>query len=191
MKILQIHNSYNYYGGEDSVVDEEKNLLEKNGHEVIQLFRDNKKELITLKDKFEALKNLSYSEYSIKLLSQKLLEIGNPDIVHIHNTFPLWTYSIFKFLHEKQIPIIMTLHNYRLVWDTLKLFDKNYLNYGCFKNSQIKTFLISKIINKNKKLLNNVNKFITLTEFTRGQFIRAGISKERLAVKPNFLPKKK
>ena len=45
MNILQIHNSYNYYGGEDAVVDEEARLLRKKGHNVTQLFRDNKKEL--------------------------------------------------------------------------------------------------------------------------------------------------
>ena len=44
MKILQIHNKYLYYGGEDSVVKEEATLLKEKGHQVTQLFRDNKKE---------------------------------------------------------------------------------------------------------------------------------------------------
>jgi glycosyltransferase involved in cell wall biosynthesis len=190
LKILQIHNSYIYYGGEDSVVNEEAKILKKNGHEVILLLRDNKKELLTLKDKFKTLLNLSYSKDSLKILDQKLLEIGKPDIVHVHNTFPLWSYSIFELLNEKNIPVIMTLHNYRLIWDTLGVWDNNYLNYGCYKNSKIKTLFISRLLNRKKNLLNKIDKFITLTEFTKQKFIEANVPVDKLIIKPNFLSKK-
>ncbi len=192
MKILQIHNKYIYNGGEDTVVEEEAKLLRKNGHNVIQLFKDNK-EITSIKDKISTLYNLSYSKYSIEYLEKKLSEIEKPDIAHVHNTFPLWTYSIFELLNEKKIPVVMTLHNYRLVWDSLSLFDNNYLNYGCLKNSKIITFFISKIINKNKKkiLLKNVDKFITLTEFTKQKFIEANIPEDKLVIKPNFLSENK
>ena len=190
MKILQIHNSYIYYGGEDSVVNEEAKILKKNGHEVTLLLRDNKKELLTLKDKFKTLLNLSYSKDSLKILDQKLLEIGKPDIVHVHNTFPLWSYSIFELLNEKNIPVIMTLHNYRLIWDTLGVWDNNYLNYGCYKNSKIKTLFISRLLNRKKNLLNKIDKFITLTEFTKQKFIEANVPVDKLIIKPNFLSKK-
>ena len=190
MKILQIHNSYIYYGGEDSVVNEEAKILKKNGHEVTLLLRDNKKELLTLKDKFKTLLNLSYSKDSLKILDQKLLEIGKPDIVHVHNIFPLWSYSIFELLNEKNIPVIMTLHNYRLIWDTLGVWDNNYLNYGCYKNSKIKTLFISRLLNRKKNLLNKIDKFITLTEFTKQKFIEANVPADKLIIKPNFLSKK-
>ena len=190
MKILQIHNSYIYYGGEDSVVNEEAKILKKNGHEVTLLLRDNKKELLTLKDKFKTLLNLSYSKDSLKILDQKLLEIGKPDIVHVHNIFPLWSYSIFELLNKKNIPVIMTLHNYRLIWDTLGVWDNNYLNYGCYKNSKIKTLFISRLLNRKKNLLNKIDKFITLTEFTKQKFIEANVPADKLIIKPNFLSKK-
>jgi glycosyltransferase involved in cell wall biosynthesis len=191
MKVLQIHNKYVYYGGEDTVVDEEANLLNKNNHKVTQVFRDNKKELISFKDKFKAALNLSYSKDSIRILEKKLSEIKKPDIAHIHNIFPLWTNSIFQILNEKKIPIIMTLHNYRLVWESLRLFKDNYIDYGCYKNSKIKTFLISKMINRKKKLLKNVDKFIALTEFAQQEYIKSGINSNRLVIKPNFLSQKK
>ena len=190
MKILQIHNSYIYYGGEDSVVNEEAKILKKNGHEVTLLLRDNKKELLTLKDKFKTLLNLSYSKDSLKILDQKLLEIGKPDIVHVHNIFPLWSYSIFELLNKKNIPVIMTLHNYRLIWDTLGVWDNNYLNYGCYKNSKIKTLFISRLLKRKKNLLNKIDKFITLTEFTKQKFIEANVPADKLIIKPNFLSKK-
>ena len=54
MKVFQLHNKYKFFGGEDSVVDEEAKLLRLNNHEVVQLIRDNSKELSSLKNKFYA-----------------------------------------------------------------------------------------------------------------------------------------
>lgn len=187
MKIIQIHNKYRYFGGEDSVVDEEAKLLRSNDHEVNQLIRDNSKELISFQDKLSAFKNISYSQNSIEILNKEILEQGIPDIVHVHNIFPLWSNSVFDFFYKKKIPIIMTLHNYRLIWEKLSLFNKDRERYGYFKDSYIGSFVISKFINKRKDLLKNVSKFITHTEFTKQEFSRYVIPKDKLVIKPNFL----
>jgi len=187
MKIIQIHNKYRYFGGEDSVVDEEAKLLSSNNHEVNQLIRDNSEELISFQDKFNAFKNISYSYKSVEMLNKELLKFGNPDIVHVHNTFPLWTYSVFDFFKKKNVPIIMTLHNYRLIWENLGLFNKDREKYGYFKDSNIGSFIISKFINKRKDLLKNVSKFITHTEFTKYEFSKQVIPENNLVIKPNFL----
>jgi len=187
MKIFQLHNKYRYFGGEDSVVDEEAKLLRSNDHEVNQLIRDNSKELISFQDKLSAFKNISYSQNSIEILNKEILEQGIPDIVHVHNIFPLWSNSVFDFFYKKKIQIIMTLHNYRLIWEKLSLFNKDRERYGYFKDSYIGSFVISKFINKRKDLLKNVSKFITHTEFTKQEFSRYVIPKDKLVIKPNFL----
>ena len=187
MKIIQIHNKYRYFGGEDTVVDEEAKLLRSNNHEVNQLIRDNSEELISFQDKFDAFKNISYSYKSFEMLNKELLKFGNPDIVHVHNTFPLWTYSVFDFFKKKNVSIIITLHNYRLIWEKLGLFNKDREKYGYFKDSNIGSFIISKFINKQKDLLKNVSKFITHTEFTKQEFSRYGIPEDKLVIKSNFL----
>jgi glycosyltransferase involved in cell wall biosynthesis len=187
MKILQIHNKYRYFGGEDSVVDEEAKLLRSHNHEVNQLIRENSIELISFQDKLSAFKNISYSHKSFEILNKELLKFGNPDIVHVHNTFPLWTYSVFDFFNKKNVPIIMTLHNYRLIWENLGLFNKDREKYGYFKDSNIGSYIISKFINKRKDLLKNVSKFITHTEFTKQEFSRYLIHENKLVIKPNFL----
>ena len=187
MKIFQLHNKYRYFGGEDSVVDEEAKLLRSNDHEVNQLIRDNSKELISFQDKLSTFKNISYSQNSIEILNKEILEQGIPDIVHVHNIFPLWSNSVFDFFYKKKIPIIMTLHNYRLIWEKLSLFNKDRERYGYFKDSYIGSFVISKFINKRKDLLKNVSKFITHTEFTKQEFSRYVIPKDKLVIKPNFL----
>ena len=187
MKIIQIHNKYKYFGGEDSVVEEEAKLLKLYNNEVFQLIRDNSKELLGFKDKFKAFKNLSYSKESIEILNREILRFGTPDIVHVHNIFPLWTYSVFDFFKKRKIPIIMTLHNYRLIWEKLGLFHKNRKKYGYFKDSNIGSFIISKLINRRKDLLKNVSKFITHTEFTKQEFGTSVLPIDKLIIKPNFL----
>lgn len=189
MKILQIHNKYIYSGGEDSVVEEEAKLLISKGHEVMQLLRDNS-EIKSLSEKIKTLVDLPYSNNSKQILIDKLKKIEKPDIAHIHNLFPLWTYSILEVLKEKKIPVIMTLHNYRLIWSKIGLFDNEAKNFGYFKDSRLKTFLISRWLDKNKRLLDNVNKFIVLTDFIKEKFENLGIDKSKLIVKPNFIKKK-
>ena len=189
MKILQIHNKYIYSGGEDSVVEEEAKLLISKGHEVMQLLRDNS-EIKSLSEKIKTFVDLPYSNNSKQILIDKLKKIEKPDIAHIHNLFPLWTYSILEVLKEKKIPVIMTLHNYRLIWSKIGLFDNDAKNFGYFKDSRLKTFLISRWLDKNKRLLDNVNKFIVLTDFIKEKFENLGIDKSKLIVKPNFIKKK-
>jgi glycosyltransferase involved in cell wall biosynthesis len=187
MKIFQIHNKYRYFGGEDSVVDEEAKLLKSNGHDVVQLIRDNSEELSLFENKLDAFKNISYSKKTLVILEQETKRFGIPDIVHVHNIFPLWTYSVFDFFKKKNVPIVMTLHNYRLIWEKLGLFNKDREKYGYFKDSNIGSFIISKLINKKKDLLKNVSKFITHTEFTKQEFSRYVIPENKLVIKPNFL----
>ena len=124
-------------------------------------------------------------------MEQETKRFGIPDIFHVHNIFPLWTYSVFDFFKKRKIPIIMTLHNYRLIWEKLGLFHKNRKKYGYFKESNIGSFIISKLINRRKDLLKNVSKFITHTEFTKQEFGTSVLPIDKLIIKPNFLNFKK
>jgi len=188
MRICQIHNEYLYKGGEENVVEAEKKLLEKNGHNVFQIVRKNYEEIRSIKDKFETLNNLAYSKKSLKILDNYFLQNPLPDIVHIHNIFPLWTYSIFEYFKLKKIPMVMTLHNFRLLWENVGLFNnKDNKKYGLFKNSLMKTFILQKIINRQKELLFNVDKFIALNEFAKKQFISVGLPSHKIEIKQNFL----
>ncbi len=191
MKIYQIHNKYKYTGGEETVVEEEAKLLISNNHEVIKVIKDNAKELKLFRDKFFALKNISYSKKNLEILDKEIIKHGMPDIVHVHNIFPLWTYSVFDFFNKKKIPIIMTLHNYRLIWEKLGFFQNNREKYGYFQDSNFKSFLVSKLINKRKDLLEKVTKFITLTEFAKKEFSSKGLPENKLIIKPNFLNSKR
>ena len=187
MKILQVHNEYIYRGGEETVLVAEKELLTRNGHTVNQIIRSNKIEIKKIFDIFRTLNQIAYSKKSLNILEKKIDQTDLPDIVHIHNIFPLWTYSIIDYFNKKNIPIVMTLHNYRLIWDTINYFDKDFSKFGLFKNSRILTYIVSRFFNKKKNLIKHVDKFITFTNFTRSKFIRSGLSKAKIEIKPNFL----
>lgn len=187
MNILQVHNKYLFKGGEDQVVEQEKKMLLDNGHNVFQIIRSNKEEIVTIQDKFYSLLNLSYSKKTKEIINDNLKKLPKIDIAHVHNIFPLWTYSILESLYENKIPIVMTLHNFRLIWHKLNIFENEIKRYAIFKNSRIKTFIISRLINKKKNLLNLVSKFIVLSDFSKKKFINNGFPKNKIILKNNFL----
>jgi len=201
MKILQIHNAYKIFGGEDAVVENEKNLLSNSGHLVHQLIRKNEEEIKELIDSFLVVKNLVNSEKSKKIVFETLKKF-TPDIVHIHNLFPLWSTSILNEFIKNKIPTIMTLHNYRM-FCAKGTFYKNgrlcelchkkstihaVIN-SCYKKSLFKTIPVANSISVNNKKNNwlKIDKFIALTDFQKKKFVELGLPKEKIIVKPHFV----
>ena len=191
-----------YKGGEDTVVEVEKNLLLKNDCKVFQLIRSNKKEINSLLQYINVGKNLTYSKKSYNIIENEVDKI-KPDIVHIHNTFPLWTFSVLDACYKKKIPTVMTLHNFRLIYAKGVLYRNqqicekclwstpfNAIKYGCFQNSIIKSIPVAHMINKTKKglkIIEKLNKIIVLNDFAKNKFIEAKFPENKIVVKPNFM----
>jgi len=207
MKIIQVHNRYQNLTGDDAVVQEEYNLLRSKGHEVVQFTKSN----VDLKssswiNKAQIAKNLKSSNV-IKIEFRELLRSKRPDVVHIHNVFPLITPVVFEVCREYRIPTVFTLHNFRLLCvNTLFYRDgkicedclsKNFMHgikHKCYNNSYLQSFLMANAINSHKKKgtwTNDVNSFICLSEFAKIKFIRGGLPKHKLVVKPNFVAETK
>lgn len=201
MKILQIHNQYKYKGGEDTTVEDEKNLLKKNNCKVFQLIRSNKNEINSLLQYINVGKNLIYSKISKEIVIKAIKKI-NPDIIHIHNTFPLWTFSILDACNEMKVPTVMTLQNFRLICSKGTFYRDNKIcelcitsspfnavKYGCYQNSRIKSLPISLMIKKNNKglsLLDKLNKIIVVSKFNKKKFLEANFPENKIVIKPNF-----
>lgn len=113
MKILLVHNFYQYRGGEDEVVENEKALLEKYGNEIVTYYVDSSeiKEYSNIQ-KALVLPRTVYNRKHGLAVVQKAKEI-NADIVHIHNFWPLISPSIFFHLNRANIPYVQTVHNFR------------------------------------------------------------------------------
>lgn len=120
MKIIQVHNYYQQAGGEDGVVTAELELLCNHGHDVVTYYRRND-DIAASGNKLMAVSSLlkaslqtlwngeTYREF------RKVLKSERPDVVHCHNTFPLISPSIYWACAKEKVPVVQTLHNYRLL----------------------------------------------------------------------------
>lgn len=200
MKILQVHNYYQQSGGEDTVVKNEFEYLVSKGHKVVQFNKTNES-IKGLRLKLELLFNTHYSDKSYKEFLE-MLKKENPDIVHVHNFFPLFTPSIFDVCNKLKIPIVLTLHNFRIFHPNgLLLFNgKTDLRglvgsaYKCipdkvYRNSYIQTAVVAHMIEYHKKRNTwntKIDKIIPLSQTSKEIFLKGGIKENKMVVKPNF-----
>ncbi|MGA7161623.1 MAG: glycosyltransferase family 4 protein [Bacteroidota bacterium] len=206
MKILLVHNFYGSTApsGENTAYLAEASLLRNRGHSVIE-FNRHSDELLR-ENFFGRLKGAAsavWNPFSLRAL-KVTIEETKPDIVHVHNTFPLLSPSVLYASRRQNIPTVMTLHNYRIGCSagtavrkdqpcTLCLDKKSVmpaLRFGCYRDSRIATVPVSAMIafhNARKTWRRNVDAFITLSDFQRDTMIKFGIPAESLFVKPHFL----
>ena len=113
MRVLQVYNRYRSGGsGETAVVNNTIRLLEKNGHEARLLERDSA-EISSASDKLVSAITGVYS-FSAERDMNSTVRDWRPDVVHVHNLYPLLTPSILRACTDHQIPVVMTVHNYGL-----------------------------------------------------------------------------
>lgn len=204
MKILILHNRYQYRGGEDTVFEAEFALLENHGHDVQSLIFDNTT-ILSVKDKLLAALMALFNPRSAKTLENKIIEF-QPDVIHVHNFFPIASPSIFYTADKYHIPVIMTLHNYRLICPNALLYTNGEICtkcinqpfafhgviQGCYRESKIQTFvlaLMSSIHNNIHTWHNKVERFIALTQFAQTTLLHSSlkIDAKQLVIKPNFV----
>jgi glycosyltransferase involved in cell wall biosynthesis len=203
-KILIAHNAYQQRGGEDVVVENEAAMLRQAGYDV-QTYVAHNDEIMGTMGAIRTSLSIVRNRHTEKLF-QVLLDDFQPHIVHFHNTFPLLTPSIYQLCKAKGIPVVQTLHNYRLLCaGALLLRDgkpcekcvgKNpYWGalHKCYRQSHIGSAVVAHMnsVHRRKNTWNtNVDRFIALTQFARAKFIEGGICEHKISVKPNFLPEK-
>jgi exopolysaccharide biosynthesis WecB/TagA/CpsF family protein len=200
MRILIVHNFYKHCGGEDSVVDSEIELLRNAGHELFFYYRNNK-DIKNISLFFLAAETL----WSLRTLRDfNFLVMQNcPDIIHVHNTFPLISPSIYWAARRVKIPVIQTLHNFRFMClnalflrngqiceDCMARFPWKGVQRACYRNSRLSSAILAGMLALHRGLgtyRNQVTRYIALNEFCRKKFIEGGLPPERVVVKPNFV----
>jgi glycosyltransferase involved in cell wall biosynthesis len=203
-RILMVHNYYQSHApsGEDGVFREDEKLLRSKGHKVTLYTRHSD----TIKD-FSPLRKaaltgqIAWSRESYKAIEQ-LIKLEKPDIVHVCNTFPLISPSIYYACRKYKIPVVQTIQNYRLFCASGIFFrgesvceecmehgSTRAIKYGCYRNSRLKTFPVVLMHQIHRSLgtwMNCVDVYVAATEFSRQKLIQGGLPTERVAVKPNF-----
>ncbi|MBL6448103.1 glycosyltransferase family 4 protein [Fulvivirga sp. 29W222] len=204
MNILLIHNYYQQTGGEDYVFEAEGELLSAHGHNVHCLTFYNAT-IRTWKDKWTAASGIIYNRTSAMKVEQEI-RYFNPDIVHVHNFVPLASPAIFLVAKKYGIPVVLTLHNYRLLCPGATLFY-NYSIYeksvesifpldaiwkGIYRNSRLQTTAIALMTLFHRFIgtwKHKIDRYIVLTNFAREKFVHStlGISHHKFVLKPNFV----
>lgn len=202
MKILFIHTFYKLAGGEDTVVQNEMDLLRQNGHEVKLLPFDNSQFSLA---KLLAMPFNVHSYFKVR----KEVRRFNPEVIHIHNTHFAASQSIIYAADAAKIPIVLTLHNYRFLCPSGSLYFDGQIfidslkpgfpwlavKKGVYKNSKILTFWLafSNYLHQKLGAFNRVDTFIVLGEHSYQLFSDSHLKKyaDKIVVKPNFSPERK
>ncbi len=197
MNVLLIHNFYKIGGGEDSVFRNEAELLSSHGENVINYTKDNA-DMETRRILTEAV----FSEKSYRGV-RNLIRANDIDIVHVHNDRFLISPSVFRAAKDENVPVVRTLHNFRMLCINAMLFRDGHvcteclkdgktvkypaLLHGCYHNSRLHTLMNLRINSYAEKhhLYDGV-KYIALTDFNKEIFVNAGFDPEDIFVKPNF-----
>jgi glycosyltransferase involved in cell wall biosynthesis len=126
-----------------------------------------------------------------------------PDIVHVHNFFPLLTPSIYDACYDAGVPVVQTLHNYRTICASALLMRAGRICedcvgdtpwqavlHGCYRESRLASVPMAHMIAMHRRRgtwQRKVRRFIALTEFAKERFVAAGFPSDRISVKPNFV----
>lgn len=202
MKLLLIHNDYGVYSGEEAVVDRQTALFREMGHAVSVYRKTTAGKRGTLSGNIAGLLQGFYAPSAVRDIKQ-MLKTDKPDAVIIHNLYPYISPAVLKPIKEAGVPVIMTVHNYRLICPT-GLFMRNAYpceycldkgnEWGCIKynceHSRLKSLgyagrnWYARITHAYR---NNVDIYACLTGFQQEKLILAGYPPERMTVIPNFI----
>ncbi len=199
MKVLLLHTYYQQPGGEDQVFAAEVALLQRKEHEVIPFVLHNR-DLTSMPLWRQVMVTLWNSQVYQSL--QKLIREAKPDVVHLHNTFPLASPAVIRAAKAEGVPVIMTLHNYRLLCPAATFFRNGRVCedclakfvpwpgviHGCWRG-RAPTGVVAAMLTVHRLLRTweKVDLYIALTEFARQKFIAGGLPPHKIIVKPNFV----
>ncbi len=200
MRILIAHNAYQQKGGEDGVVASELQLLSSRGVEVAVYSRHN--DDIVGMSRLALAGQTVWSSRTEADIAKRVADF-RPDVIHAHNTFPLISPSLYLSAGKAGVPVVQTLHNFRLFCpqamllrngkvceDCLGKLPWRGVVRGCYRGSRAQSAVIGGMQVLHRALgtyRNKVTRYIALNEFCRNKFIEGGLPAKRIVVKPNFV----
>jgi glycosyltransferase involved in cell wall biosynthesis len=203
LKVLTVHNTYQQPGGEDAVFDQEGQMLERAGHQVVTFCRSNWEA-----NAYTGLRRIALAKRTIWSSSTRgdflsLLCREKPNLVHVHNTFVMISPSIYSACCEVRVPVVQTLHNYRLLCPAATFFRNGHVceeclhgslwrsvQHACYHDSRAANAVILAMLSYHR-MRNTWNReiscFIALSQFSRSKLIEGGLPAGKIFVKPNFV----
>jgi glycosyltransferase involved in cell wall biosynthesis len=205
MHVLVVHNRYASAqpSGENKVVDQEVALLREAGHRV-ELFERRSDDIgaMSLLAKVAVPLRVPWNP-AVRTELANRLRTERPDVVHVHNVFPLLSPAVLAACADAGVPAVATLHNYTQVCPpgTLQRDGRPCtecvgsavplpaVRHGCYRGSRLATVPLAVSLSANRRRWwSGVERFFCISAAQRDTLVRAGMPAERLAVKHNFVP---
>ena len=198
MKVLQIHARYRNESGEDTVVDAEAALLRSAGHEVVPVHAASPTRRVP------AVRLLVQSPWNVPAARtvERAVDTHGPDVAHVHNTWFALSPSVLDPLARARVPVVMTLHNYRLGCISRDLFRDGApctsclgrspapgVLHRCYRGSFAASAMAAAELGIHRArgtLRRGVERFVVPTAFAADLLVRAGVDADRITVKPHF-----
>jgi glycosyltransferase involved in cell wall biosynthesis len=203
LNVLVIHNQYQQPGGEDAVVRAEVDLLRRAGHRVVQFTQHNATLAnFTPLEKAALAATTTWNPAAYSAI-RALIEKERPDIAHCHNLLPQLSPAAYYACQSTGVPVVQTLHNYRLFCPAGTFFHDGQIckdctqslrygvKQGCYRGSRLETATVAMMLafhRLRETWTRTVDGYIALTQFNRDLFVELGLSGKKIHVKPNFLP---
>ncbi|OWV09019.1 glycosyl transferase family 1 [Micromonospora wenchangensis] len=204
MRIVVAHNRYREAqpSGENTMVDSEIGQLTAAGVEVLPFIRSSD-EIPSMPKSAKALLPISpiYAPRAQQDLSRLLTE-HRPDVLHLHNPYPLLSPWVVRTAHRHGVPVVQTVHNYRQVCSSGIYFRDGVICqdckgralavpsivHRCYRDSRAQSALMAATLAVHRGTWRSVDRFIALTSAIADHLTDYGIPAERIVVKPNAVP---
>lgn len=204
LRVLVVHNRYRSEqpSGEDNVVDQEVALLSEAGHRVDRFERrsDDIAEMSLPRKALVPLR-MPWNPAARTAMADKL-RADRPDVVHIHNTFPLMSASVVDACRDAGVPVVATLHHYMQVCPSGTLYRNGSVctecvgrlplpavRHGCYRGSSVATVPLAVSLELNRRRWwSSVSRFLCISDAQRQTLIANGMPAELLSLKYNFVP---
>lgn len=203
MKLLQIYNQYrSLFNGEETVVFRTAELVEQHGHTARLLMRSSRTIGNGWGGRFHAFFSGIYNMRAAAEVTRVLREY-QPDIVHAHNLYPLFSPSVLAACRRVGTPVVLSLHNQNLTCPRSDHLYRGKICEKCFGGREYHCVLQNcrenifesigyatraAVARKLRLFERNVTVFIALTQFARRRLIQVGLPADRICVLPNMAP---
>lgn len=202
MRILQVHNFYQIPGGECAVVRAENALLASAGHQVSLFARDSS----TIGDlnaagKLWMLIRIPWNRSVIDDL-HKAIHRFRPDVVHVHNVFPLLSPAVYDAFYSAGVPVVQTHHNFRVLCANGLFFvngrlceecledSKACIKHKCVRGSRILSGLYARAIGlgwRRRAFTRSITLHVALNPFFADKLVDGGIPENAIRVCGNYI----
>lgn len=201
MRVLVAHNRYQGRGGEDVVFEAEVALLRGAGHSV-ETFTVSNEAIDSIAARIATTLSIADNAAGKRGMAAAI-DRFRPDVVHVHNFFPLLSPAVFDVCRQKRVPAVVTLHNYRTICTGGMLMRDGRVCHKCLEHGHLwgvahrcyrgslpgslaSAFMIARHQRRGTWTRPGL-RLIALTQFARTLFTQAGFDASRIDVKPNFM----